>query len=298
MSTLAVRRRPLIRAASLAAVAAAPLGASPQTLYGIAWDNGDLYRINPANASTTRIGATGVAHMADIQLGPDGFLYGFSTGYQPKTYRIDPATAATTELRAVGVAQGTFVYEGAMAQAVPDSYEFLCAGTNNAGAPGIFRLNVLTGAVADARNLAASLDINGWVYGTTDNPVLFGLDRESGKVQQIDPATGSVTAGDAWPGAVGEVGGMTWLDGDVFVATGGPGSVIRGSNSLYRTSIAGSLQEPVLVGEFVGIGGSGFSGIAAPEPSLMLAAAAAPLLLRRRRRQASTKNHARQATDE
>lgn len=165
-----------------------------------------------------------------------------------------------------------------------DTDWYWVAAATDAGHAKIFRLNVLTGAVSDERTLAGDYDFNGWVADSTDSPTLFGLDRESGKVQQVDMLTWDVIGGITWPGSVGEVGGMCRYGTEIYVATGGPGSVVSGSNKLYRTSIAGSIQPPVEVGLFAGVTDSGFSGLATPEPSVMVAAAVGLLALLRRKR--------------
>lgn len=274
-----------LRQGAVATLLAIPLAAASQHLYGILWDNGDLYRIDPSSAAVTRIGATRIPFMADIQMGPDGFLYGFSTGTAAKTYKINPETAGATELRPLGLAAGTFVFEGAMAPTAPNSYEYWCSGLLDAGDPGMFKLDVRTGAVTDKKTLSGDYDINGWTLGTTDAEVLFGLDRESGRVQHVDAGSGTVVQADLWPGAVGEVGGMAQTDdGTVYIATGGPGSVIAGSNSLYSATIQGTLRMPTQIGVFNGIGGSGFSGLAVPEPALLASLGVLLALAVRRRK--------------
>jgi predicted transcriptional regulator len=77
---------------------------------------------------------------------------------------------------------------------------------------------------------------------------------------------------------------MTIYGEDIYIATGGTGSVIPGSNKLFRAQISGVFTPPVEVGTFTGIGDYGFSGIAAPEPSILAAAGLGALALWRRRK--------------
>jgi hypothetical protein len=275
-------RRTRIRAA--AAVVLAASSTSAMALYGITWETGELYSINPDTAAVTKIGATNVKHMADIQMGADGFLYGFSTGYEAKRYKINPTNAATTELGAINFSERTFVFEGAMVDMGDGTY--WCSAANDAGSPKFFQLNIATGAVVDSFTVDAELDINGWApsYSPFED-ALYGLDRESRKIKSIDLSTKAVTDVIDWPGDVGEVGGMTVYGDYYYIATGGAGAVIPGSNRLFRVETNPiEFGAPQAVGPFTGVGDYGFSGIAAPEPSILLAVGIAALVLRRKKK--------------
>ncbi|MCW5939245.1 MAG: hypothetical protein KIS64_06310 [Fimbriimonadaceae bacterium] len=263
-------------------VGALLVSACSMALYGITWETGALYSIDPNNAALTKVGDTNVKFMADIQMGADGYLYGFTTGLAAKTYKIDPSDGKATELKPVALDEGTFVFEGAMAESNGDVY--WCSAGMDAGHAKFFEMNVKTGEVLDSFTVEGAFDINGWVRAYTDGDELYGLDRESMSIVVIDLMNRTSYTALGWPGDVGEVGGMTYYGNDVYIATGGTGSVIPGSNKLFRAQIAGTFTTPVEVGTFSGIGDYGFSGIAAPEPSILLAAGMAALVLRRKRK--------------
>lgn len=269
----------------LSLIAAGMLASAHAVLYGIKWDDGALYKINQNTAAITKIGDTNVAGMADIQFGADGFLYGFTTGLNSKVYKIDPANASTTSGPSLGLAAGTFVFEGAMAY--DSGTKFWCAATQDAGRARIFKLDVSNGNVSDAFTLNGDYDFNGWAFPRDvldNNGSLTAINRESGKFETVDLDFQTSTPGDAFPSALGEVGGMTTDDVFMYAATGGPGSVIAGSNKLYAMDMSMPGSAWVEKGTFTGMDGWGFSGIAAvPEPSSCIVLGSLLYLARRRK---------------
>ncbi len=237
-------------------------------LFGITWDNGDLYSISTANAQVGLIGNTGIPFMGDMQLGSDGFLYAFDTGRAPKLYKIDPTNARTTVVANLGINQGDFVFEGSLYIA-PDGTAF-ASSLRDATNPSMFTIDLATGAIGNRQRLGANeYDFNGWTFDF-DSGDLVGIDREENTLDSINISTGAVRIlGRSIP-TLGETGGMTFQNGLAYFATGGPGGAIPGSNELWSIDFD-RIPEMTRVGAFNGIGGKGFSAIAAPEPSSLAA---------------------------
>lgn len=256
---------------------AVSLCAPAHALFAISWDDGKLYKVNPDNANVTLVGPTGIANMAEIEMSDDGFLYGFTTGTGAKSYQINPDTGATTELATIGLPQGTFVFEGAMSYI--QEAEFWVGSSNHAGNPTFFRMDATSGNVFDSFAIEGNYDMNGWA--AIGNGQLYGIDRESKAIQLVDLNDKTVSHVIDLPFEIGEVGGACAVGDYIYFCTGGPGSVIPGSNKLYRflridpTSVAE-------VGPLNGVTGWGFSGLAAPEPGTFATCLLGMLALLRR----------------
>ena len=121
--------------AGLALLAA--LSPARADLFGVDLSNGNLCRINETNAAITLVGHTGVTNLGGLDLGPDGFLYGY-TGLT--LYRIDPGTGAAA---AVGPA-GRVMFKGGL-QFAPGGAVYAVNG-NNATAAQLLSVDIATGA--------------------------------------------------------------------------------------------------------------------------------------------------------
>src|SRR5688572_15296622 len=110
--------------------------AHAQTLYGIRWDDGVLFSISTADASSTIIGTALVTIPADLLLASDGFLYSVSAGTGPTLYRIDPTSGATTTVGPLGISS---IFEGALATS-PTGITY-GLNTGSASAPGVYQIN-------------------------------------------------------------------------------------------------------------------------------------------------------------
>jgi hypothetical protein len=75
-----MKRTHRILVAHALAMLACAHAAHAQTLYGIRWDDGVLFSISAADASSMIIGTTGVQGLVDVVLAGDGFLYAVSAG--------------------------------------------------------------------------------------------------------------------------------------------------------------------------------------------------------------------------
>lgn len=268
----------------IAGLALPALAHADPTLFGILWDTGALYTIDPKNAGTAKVGDTNVKYMADIGLGPDGKLYGFSTGLTPAMYQIDPKTAATTKLADIKLEENEFMYEGALVF-TGEGGQALATSILNGAKRSMFTIDFFNKTVSGRTELKGdATDINGWTDPTCGCGFLTGIDRESNSLVEVDATTGVVTKKKKITPIMGETGGMATLEFETYLATGGAAGAIPGSNALYK--FVDSDTDPTRIGGFTGIGGKGFSGIAAPEPASMIALAVGvgALTLRRKAR--------------
>ncbi len=234
--------------------------ARAQTLFGVDFDSGDLYRISAGDASLVRVAGTGLPQLAGLEDSIDGLLYGLSTGDAPVLYRIDPATGAPAPVGPLGIG---FVFEGALAIA-PDGTAY-GASQNNAANSMLFRVDLATGAGTIVGRIGAGFhDVNGLAWRR--DGMLVGADRWNDELIAIDPATGASSVIARVPESLGGVGGMACAGGGAaFLATAGPAPPIGipGSNPLYFVDLfTGGVS---LVGRFdpAVVAGSGISGLAA-----------------------------------
>ncbi|HVT13052.1 MAG TPA: hypothetical protein VHE55_12380 [Fimbriimonadaceae bacterium] len=254
-------------------------------LYGISWDSGDLYRISTADASLTRVGATGIVGAGDLAFDPGGTLWSFSTGTSSAAYRINPTDASAFS---IGPTMLGFVFEGGLAFDSDGSP--IATNEGNASTPHLFTFDTELGIGTEGAVLQGGQhDINGLTYWQN---TLIGLDNITNSIVKIDPTTGQVTnlktfdpnAGDP---TIGDIGGLTVYQNQIYFVTSGSSGMVAGSNSLYRLNPAN--WTPTLIGviDRAVVGDSGLSGIAGtpvPEPaSALILASLMPLALLRRR---------------
>jgi hypothetical protein len=162
------------------------------TLYGAAEgtnDNGQLYTINPANGTLTRVGAT-LLSIDDFGSTPTGLFVVDSLG---TLYSINPATGAATLIGSTGLVLG-----GSRALSTNASSLYFADGGS------LYTLNTSTGAATligpSGVSLTALLQENGTLYGGELVPSL--------SVDTVDPATGAATTGPHITGA-----GVTGVSG-------------------------------------------------------------------------------------
>lgn len=262
-------------------------GADP-FLWGIEFDTGLLYSIDPTAKTISAIGDTKVMGAADLVYNPgDKMLYTITTGFDPQLWKIDPATAAATKVRDLDFG-GKFVYEGAMAYGLAGHYIY---GSNvgEVTIPDSFVLNLADGKVNSMLVNLKPRDINGWaILDSVENLIM--LERETKKIYRYSPDNGSVTALKNVTVDIGEVGGLTrHIDKDFkvnyYLVTGGPApDGIKGSNALYSLKEDGTMTEIFKFDSGV-IKNIGFSGIAAvPEPGTLFCLGTGGLLLWLKRR--------------
>lgn len=272
----------------LIAFTSAPLFVAAYELVGIEWDTGDLYGISIADASTTLIGKTKVQEAADLALAPDGMLYTFRTGDTIVPYKINPFNAVSESKDPI-FTDGLKVFEGALA--------FDSDGTGWAANLGdadksqgmtlpFGEMGYLGGGVTIGAQIGAfPHDINGWVNFVDDS--LLGIDRETNALVKVFKSNFDLAQMKVLDFKVGEVGGITELNGKIYIATGNETPLYGGTNSLYELDL--QTLNARLIGKF-GLTGLGFSGIApVPEPATIVALSLGSAFLLRRHRRKETK---------
>ncbi|MFI5386646.1 MAG: PEP-CTERM sorting domain-containing protein [Fimbriimonadales bacterium] len=240
-------------------------------LYGVDFDTGRLFRVNPANAALTLIGNTNQTGLGDLQRAPNGNYYTFTTGASAALYTVNVANANVT---AVGGGFGlSFVFEGALAFGPTGTAYATNAG--EAANPNLFTINLTSGAATAGPVIGAfAHDINGMVWF---NNKLYGIDREINGILSFDPATGNATQERIYNAAggeplLGEVGGMTMdQSGTVYFCTAGTNAVLSGDNALYTLNMTTFAATKIGNFDAATINGTGISGLAtatpAPEPA-------------------------------
>jgi len=268
---------------SVLSVVAAASTVGAYELVGIEWDTGDLYGISTADASLTLIGKTKVTGGADLALAPDGYLYTFSTGDFCVPYRIDPFSATTMSKDPFFV-EGNKVFEGALA--FDEGGNGWAANIGDADEPhGMLMHFGEMGYLGGGMTIKDQIgefphDINGWV--DFDDTSLIGIDRETNAIVKVFKSNLDIVQIKALDFKVGEIGGLTALNGKYYIATGNETVIYGGTNSLYE--LDPSTWDTKLIGKF-SITTLGFSGIApVPEPATMTGLAVACLYLVRRAR--------------
>ena len=250
-----------VSAALLLATCVAP-GASAVDLLGIHAETGDLFEISTLDATPSWVGATGIPGFGSLELGSDGFLYGFTTGTGATLYMIDPVDFGTTEIGPLDIG---FIFDGSLVFA-PDGTVY---GTNRESDldSELFSLDILTGEATTIGPVGdGNHDINAMAW--RDDSTLVGLDRISNSLLAINPADGSTTFIAAVDPVVGGVGGMTVAGDMAYFTTAGPGGA-AGSNELYSVDLF--TGQHALVGSLSPtITGVGISGLAVPEPASLL----------------------------
>jgi hypothetical protein len=164
------------------------------TLYGASEgtnDNGQLYTINPANGTLTRVGTTGISY-DDFGSTPTGLYAVDSFG---TLYSINPANGAATLIGSTGI--GLFGARSLSTNA--NSLYFADGGS-------LYTLDTSTGAATligpSGASLTALLQENGTLYGASE------AFAPSLSVATVDPATGAATIGPDITGA-----GVTFVTG-------------------------------------------------------------------------------------
>ncbi len=243
--------------------------AKADQLLGVDYDTGNLYKVSPTNASLTLIGNTGVTSFAEIEFAPNGTLYGFTPSGQAMLYTINPTTAGVSAIGPLGIG---FVFEGGLAFAPNGTAYGMNSG--DAGSPGLFTINLSTGAATLVGTVPGSHDINGLAWRS--DGMLVGLDRVTNSLLAINPTTAAFSVIASVGATVGGVGGMTTLGSTGYFNTSGPGGSAPGSNQLFSFDLFTGAQS--LIGSFSPtITGTGISGLAGsvstaavPEPSSVI----------------------------
>jgi hypothetical protein len=157
------------------------------TLYGAAEgtnDNGQLYTINPANGTLTRVGAT-LLSVDDFGSTPTGLFVVDSFG---TLYSINPASGAATLIGSTGLVLG-----GSRALSTNASSLYFADGGS------LYTLNTSTGLPTligpSGASLTALLQENGTLYGASE------AFAPSLSVDTVDPTTGAATIGPDVTGA-------------------------------------------------------------------------------------------------
>ncbi|HLK15152.1 MAG TPA: PEP-CTERM sorting domain-containing protein [Fimbriimonadaceae bacterium] len=250
-------------------------------LYGVDYDSGRIYRIDTTNATLTQVGNPGITNIADLVLGEDGNVYGYTTGNNATLYRYNPTTWAATKVGALG---NGFFFEGALA--INDDGVVYGANFGTNVNDFMFTLNLATGAATTGPQLGGfPHDFNGFDFRSDGE--LVGIDREDNALWQIDVSNGNLIQVAALNPTLGEVGGMATLGNTSYFCTAGPGGVLAGTNQLF--TINESTGATTLVGGFgATINGTGISGLVAinpaPEPASLLALGGLAALAARKRR--------------
>lgn len=255
-------------------------------LIGVHRDTGELYAIPTDPTAPLRLlGGTGVSGLASLEFAPNGNLYGFSSGENPKLYLIDPIIPVSANEGAPLHPDATpgdesFVFEGGLAF----DENGKAYGTNGIEQfdPILFTIDLNTGAATMVGTMLGQHDIDGlgWYDGG-----LIGLDRVSNAIVSIDPTTAAVSTLFVVSPTIGTFGGMVLAsDGTGYFSTGGPdASGAPGSNELWSFDVESG--DHSLIRDLSPIDGEGISGLAiVPEPmTLALLAVGSVALLRRRR---------------
>ena len=136
------------------------------TLYGAAagtTDNGQLYTINPANGTLTRVGATGLS-IDDFGSTPNGLFVVDSFG---TLYSINAATGAATSIGSVGVTLVGFRALSTNANALyfADGNNLYTRHTSTGAAT---LVGSLGGVFPQETQLTGLLQENGTLYGTSE----------------------------------------------------------------------------------------------------------------------------------
>ena len=237
-------------------------------LIGIHFDSGDLYTISTLDASLSPAGSLGVAGFGGLEMGPDGFLYGFTTGASPvpTLYRIDAVSYDVTPMGQIDLA---FIFEGSLVFATDGTAYAVSNNGLSDTEPQLFTVDLNTGQGAFVGIISGgSHDINGMVWRS--DGMLVGIDRVTNALLTIDPSDATSTLIVELDPIVGIVGGMAAVGDTAYFSTAGPDvDTFFGTNSLYEVDLF--TGEYSLVGSFEGtISGTGISGLAIPEPATIL----------------------------
>lgn len=236
-------------------------------LFAVHFDSGDLYKVSTVDASLTLASHLGVSGIGGLEMGPDGYLYGFSTGESPNPmlFKIDTTSYEQTAIGPIGL---DFIFEGSLAFS-PDGTAYAVSNNGLSDTqPQLFTIDINTGQGFSVGILSGgSHDINGMVWRS--DGLLVGIDRITNSLLAIDPVDATSTLIAELDPVLGIVGGMAALGDTAYFSTAGPDvDTFFGTNSLYTIDLFSG--ESSLVGSFEGtIEGFGFSGLAIPEPATL-----------------------------
>lgn len=257
-----------------------------EPLIAIESGTGNIYTVDPANASLSLIGGTGLTGVGALEFNPhNGNFYALTTGSSSALYQIDlsPSLNAVSGVSLIGDLD-TFKFEGGVAFSPDGTAYGVNAGITLSS---LFTLDLNTGQASIIGTIsdgsAERHDIAGLAWRA--DGMLIGLDSTDQQLALIDPSTGALQSLAEVHAEIGSIGGMTMQGGTGYFTTSGPNASRPGSNELYSFDPMTGAQ--FFVGNFDGIIlGSGFSGLSiVPEPtSLALLALGGTVLLRRSQR--------------
>jgi hypothetical protein len=161
------------------------------TMLTLAWETGELFTIDPSDASTTAVGtsslisSTAIAWDATSQT-----MFGVDYDFEPASlYTVDPDTAASSAIGSMDLDEPTGL------DAQPGSGVLYMVYDNPDDAGSI--LATVDPATAAVTDIAPTLDgqegirLSGIAFDPTDG-ALYGLSYDDG-LYEIDPATGTLT---------------------------------------------------------------------------------------------------------
>jgi len=248
-------------------------------LIGIEHDTGNVYEIStsdPENGSSV-VGNIGITGLGSLAAGPDGTLYGFTSGTSI-LYAIDSSDWSATAVGSIG----EFVFEGGLAIG-PDGMAY---GTNQGSSTNalLFSIDLNTAASQVIGSMGAG-DING--LELRSDGMLVGLERAGNRLVEIDPTNGQTTTLAFIDPIVGALGAMASIDGNTgYFTTSGTSISIPGSNELYTVdfftgdiALVGSL--PTLDSQ--GIAALHYREVPVPLPLMLFGSALVSLGFMRKR---------------
>ncbi len=187
----------------------AGLALNNSNLYGVSYNNGSaLYRVNPTNGSLTFLGNSGITY--DDFGSTSAGLFAVSTS--ANLYSISPSTGAASLIGPIGVGLAGF-----RSLSNNGSSLYFASGNN------IYTLNTTNGAatlvgLTGGAGLGAMLFLNGTLYGGQDSPDI--------RVDTLNQANGSATAGPAVTGTTGQFYGLAPIPEPTTLASLLLGSVL------------------------------------------------------------------------
>ena len=229
---------------------------TPDLVFAIEWETGNLYRMGNTGDARPFVGDARLRKAASLELGLDGYLYSHTTGPDGEgaLHRIDPRDASRTRVGEIGL--GFFSFEGGLTLA-PGGLAFATSLKTNNDAH-LYSID-LANAAASLVGTMGTADMNG--LGWREDGVLIGLDRLSQSLVQIDPTDASVTPLATVAPTLGSIGGLSIRGGRGYFVTAGPNADVPGTNELWSFDPWTGASE--LVGPLAErIQGDGIAGIA------------------------------------
>jgi hypothetical protein len=196
-----------------------------------ACNESDLYRVDPATLTATRVaafgwpGTVGIDAMADLAVAGDGALFGASAS---RLYRIDPATARATVVGALGQAVNALAFVPA---GVVDSAETL-VGATQGGA--WLRIDATTGAITSLGHFSAGHSSSGDLAYVPSLGVVAAVNPGGANdvLARVNPATGATTPIGATTGVI-QLWGLGFAGGRLvgFALAGGISTIDTASGT-------------------------------------------------------------------